>query len=61
MTHISHPDVHEAGLNGECPRCRELAAHPDQLDETMRLRLGQGIIKTSLDQEAFRNMAKEAN
>jgi len=26
----------------------------------MRLRLGQGIIKTSLDQEAFRNMAKDS-
>ncbi len=59
MTHISHPDVHKTGLNPECPRCRELAVHPEQLDEQMRHCLGQGIIKTSLDQEAFRNMAKE--
>jgi hypothetical protein len=59
MTHIRHVDVHIAGLNTACPRCRDLAAHPEQLDQAMRTRLGQGIIKTSLDQEAFRNMAKE--
>jgi len=58
-THGPHPDVHYAGLQASCVRCQELARHPEQLDEIMRQRIGRGIFGSTLDMEAFRNMAKE--
>jgi hypothetical protein len=35
-THTFHGDVHVRGLIDGCPRCRELADSPVELDDVMR-------------------------
>jgi hypothetical protein len=51
-SHIYHPDVHTHGLFPGCPRCKELAASPAQLDQAMRRRLADGHIESFLDLQA---------
>jgi hypothetical protein len=38
-THTFHGDVHARGLFDGCPRCKELADRPAELDDVMRVRL----------------------
>ena len=49
VAHVDHDDVHELGLQINCPRCEELSIHPDQLDEDIQNRLLRGRIITPLD------------
>ena len=58
MTHSPHDDIHEVGLDAACPRCDELANHPDQLDEDNQSRLRAGFVYTGLDRVAAANLAR---
>jgi hypothetical protein len=47
--HSAHPDSHTNGLDMDCPRCQQLAEHPEGLDRDNLRRLLTGRIYTVLD------------
>ena len=55
--HTYHPDSHSNGLQPGCPRCQEHAEHPERgLDSQNLARLRAGVLITSLDRQAARNL-----
>lgn len=48
-THTFHEDSHTHGLDPSCPRCREHAEHPEEMDKKNIRRLLEGHTYTELD------------
>jgi len=51
--HIAHGDVYAEGLVAACPRCQEIAAHPEyEADRRLMRSLFAGLVHSDLDVEA---------
>jgi hypothetical protein len=58
--HTFHEDVLDAGLDIDCPRCRELIEHPTMLDEPNITRLATGHLYSPGDEIAATNLRQQA-
>lgn len=57
--HIAHVSVYSGGLVNACPRCQEIAAHPEyEADSRMMRLLFAGICRSDLDRAARRNLVE---
>ncbi|MGH2373026.1 MAG: hypothetical protein ACRDIC_06050 [bacterium] len=58
LTHIAEPDVYANGLNPDCPRCKQHALTPWDMDNRMVARLRSHIYFSPLDVIAGTNLMK---